>query len=141
MDQRAITQDKSGQFSFHQPHLQWSDFKRNADGMVPVIVQEEGSKDVLMLAYMNEEAFLKTVETGLMTYWSRSRNELWTKGLTSGHRQEVVSLIADCDYDTILATVHQIGGIACHTGAHSCFHNPIVSADGLEQKSVDQENL
>ena len=109
--------------------------------MVPVIVQEEGSKDVLMLAYMNEDAFLKTVETGLMTYWSRSRNELWTKGLTSGHRQEVVSLIADCDYDTILATVHQIGGIACHTGAHSCFHNPIVSADGLDQKSVDQENL
>lgn len=141
MNQRAITQDKSGQFSFHQPHLQWSDFKRNADGMVPVIVQEEGSKDVLMLAYMNEEAFLKTVETGLMTYWSRSRNELWTKGLTSGHRQEVVSLIADCDYDTILATVHQIGGIACHTGAHSCFHNLIVSADGLDQKSVDQENL
>ena len=115
MDQRAITQDESGQFSLHQPRLQWSDFKRNADGMVPVIVQEEGSKDVLMLAYMNEEAFLKTVETGLMTYWSRSRNELWTKGLTSGHRQEVVSLIADCDYDTILATVHQIGGIACHT--------------------------
>lgn len=141
MDQRAITQDESGQFSFHQPRLQWSDFKRNADGMVPVIVQEEGSKDVLMLAYMNEEAFLKTVETGLMTYWSRSRNELWTKGLTSGHRQEVVSLIADCDYDTILATVHQIGGIACHTGAHSCFHNPIVSEDKLEQKSVDQENL
>lgn len=141
MDQRAITQDESGQFSLHQPRLQWSDFKRNADGMVPVIVQEEGSKDVLMLAYMNEEAFLKTVETGLMTYWSRSRNELWTKGLTSGHRQEVVSLIADCDYDTILATVHQIGGIACHTGAHSCFHNPIVSADELDQKSVDQENL
>ena len=84
MDQRAFTQDKFGPFSFHQPHLQWSDFKRNADGMVPVIVQEEGSKDVLMLAYMNEEAFLKTVETGLMTYWSRSRNELWTKGLTSG---------------------------------------------------------
>ena len=124
-----------------QKKYRWAELKKLSDGLLPVVVQDDESNQVLMVAYMNEEAFLKTVETGLMTYWSRSRNELWTKGLTSGHRQEVVSLIADCDYDTILATVHQIGGIACHTGAHSCFHNPIVSADELEQKSVDQENL
>ncbi len=107
------------------PKIKWSELKLNSDGMVPVIVQENGSKDILMLAYMNEESYNKTMELGLMTYWSRSRNELWTKGLTSGHTQKVISLTADCDYDTILAVVDQKGGIACHTGAHSCFHHPI----------------
>ncbi len=111
-----------------QPKIEWSKLKLNSDGMVPVIVQENGSKDVLMLAYMNEEAYDKTMELGLMTYWSRSRNELWTKGLTSGHTQKVISLTADCDLDTILAVVDQKGGIACHTGAHSCFFNEITEA-------------
>ena len=83
--------------------IAWSDFKLNSDGMVPVIAQDYQTNEVLMLAYMNEEAFNTTLETGKMTYWSRSRNELWTKGLTSGHLQFVKSLTLDCDNDTILA--------------------------------------
>ena len=85
--------------------IAWSDFKLNSDGMVPVIAQDYQTNEVLMLAYMNEEAFNTTLETGKMTYWSRSRNELWTKGLTSGHLQFVKSLTLDCDNDTILAKV------------------------------------
>ena len=87
--------------------IAWSDFKLNSDGMVPVIAQDYQTNEVLMLAYMNEEAFNTTLETGKMTYWSRSRNELWTKGLTSGHLQFVKSLTLDCDNDTILAKVEQ----------------------------------
>lgn len=103
-----------------EPNLKWSDLKKNSDGMVPVIVQDYRTDEVLMLAYMNEEAFDTTINIGKMTYYSRSRNELWTKGLTSGHIQYVKSLTADCDYDTILAKVSQIGA-ACHTGNQSCF--------------------
>lgn len=98
----------------------WSDLKLNSDGMIPVIVQDHQSQEVLMLAYMNEEAFCTTLESGKMTYWSRSRNELWMKGLTSGHFQYVKALMLDCDNDTILAKVEQIGA-ACHTGSRSCF--------------------
>ncbi len=108
--------------------LQWSDFKLNGDGMIPVIVQDYKNDEVLMLAYMNEEAFLTTLNTGKMTYWSRSRNELWTKGLTSGHVQYVKSLAIDCDNDTILAKVSQIGA-ACHTGNRSCFYRDLVTKD------------
>ena len=103
--------------------IAWSDFKLNSDGMVPVIAQDYQTNEVLMLAYMNEEAFNTTLETGKMTYWSRSRNELWTKGLTSGHLQFVKSLTLDCDNDTILAKVEQIGA-ACHTGNRTCFFKP-----------------
>ena len=77
--------------------MSWSDFKLNSDGMVPVIVQDYKTDEVLMLAYMNEKAYLTTLKLGKMTYWSRSRNELWTKGLTSGHVQYVKSLTIDCD--------------------------------------------
>ena len=98
--------------------LKWSDFKLNSDGMVPVIVQDYRTDEVLMLAYMNEEAFNNTVSSGRMTYYSRSRQELWIKGLTSGHFQYVKSLTADCDFDTILAKVSQVGA-ACHTGSRS----------------------
>lgn len=108
-----------------EPALKWEDFKKNSDGMVPVIVQDYRTDEVLMLAYMNEEAFETTINIGKMTYYSRSRNELWTKGLTSGHIQYVKSLTADCDYDTILAKVSQVGA-ACHTGNRSCFFNEIV---------------
>ena len=87
--------------------LKFSDLKKNSDGMVPVIVQDYRNNEVLMLAYMNEEAFNKTVETGVMTYFSRSRQELWIKGGTSGHFQYVKELIADCDNDTLLAKVEQ----------------------------------
>lgn len=103
----------------------WSDFKLNSDGMVPVIVQDYQTSEVLMLAYMNEEAFQTTLSTGRMTYWSRSREELWTKGLTSGHFQYVKSLTLDCDNDTILAKVSQAGA-ACHTGNRTCFFRELV---------------
>ncbi len=102
----------------------WEDFKLNNDGMVPVIVQDYKNGEVLMLAYMNKEAYDTTIKTGKMTYYSRSRNELWIKGLTSGHFQYVKSLAADCDMDTILAKVEQVGA-ACHTGSRSCFFNEI----------------
>lgn len=103
----------------------WADMKTNSDGMVPVIVQDDRTDAVLMLAYMNEEAYNKTLELGMMTYWSRSRNELWTKGLTSGHVQHVKKLYLDCDNDTILARVEQTGA-ACHTGSYTCFFKEII---------------
>ena len=112
--------------------LSWSDLKLNSDGMVPVIVQDYRTDEVLMLAYMNEEAFLCTVNSGKMTYFSRSRQEIWMKGETSGHIQYVKSLTADCDFDTILAKVSQIGP-ACHTGKPSCFFHPIVKKEYMEK--------
>lgn len=106
----------------------WSDFKLNSDGMIPVVVQDDQTGQVLMVAYMNEEAYEYTLKTGRMTYYSRSRNELWIKGDTSGHYQYVKSLTADCDLDTILAKVSQVGA-ACHTGSYSCFFNEIAKAE------------
>lgn len=106
----------------------FDDFKKNSDGHVPVVVQDYRTNEVLMVAYMNEEAFNKTIDTGIMTYYSRSRDELWVKGETSGHYQYVKSLTADCDMDTILASVAQVGN-ACHTGSYSCFFNEIVKTD------------
>lgn len=88
--------------------------------LIPAIVQESGTNQVLMLAYMNQESLRKTFETEYTWFWSRSRQELWNKGATSGHLQKVVDLWADCDDDTLLITVEQTGP-ACHTGAHSCF--------------------
>lgn len=111
-----------------QAAYKWSDFKLNSDGMVPVIVQDYRTSEVLMMAYMNEEAYNNTIKTGKMTYYSRSRQELWLKGATSGHFQYVKSLSADCDMDTILAKVSQVGA-ACHTGARSCFFNEITKKD------------
>ena len=112
--------------------LKWKDLKKNSDGFVPVVVQDYRTDEVLMLAYMNEEAFNTTINLGKMTYWSRSRNELWIKGMTSGHFQYVKSLTADCDYDTILAKVSQIG-VACHTGNSTCFFNEIVKKEYMEK--------
>ena len=117
------------------PNLFWEDLKLNSDGMIPVIVQDYKTDEVLMLAYMNEEAFNTTINIGKMTYYSRSRNELWTKGLTSGHIQYVKSLTADCDYDTILAKVSQVG-VACHTGNRTCFHNNIVKKECVEKNPL-----
>lgn len=107
--------------------LCWSDFKLNSDGLIPVVVQDYRNNQVLMVAYMNEEAFQNTLKTGKMTYWSRSRQELWLKGLTSGHFQHVKALFLDCDNDTILAKVDQIGA-ACHTGSRSCFFKTLVES-------------
>ena len=114
--------------------FKWSDFKKNNDGMVPVVVQDYRTLEVLMVAYMNEEAYEQTISTGKMTYFSRSRNELWLKGATSGHFQYVKSLTADCDMDTILAKVSQVGA-ACHTGARSCFFNEITKKDYEESSN------
>lgn len=100
--------------------LPFSEFKKDANGLVPVVVQDYRSKEVLMLAYMNEESYHKTIEDGRMTYYSRSRRELWLKGETSGNYQYVKSLSLDCDKDTILAKVYPVGP-ACHTGHTSCF--------------------
>lgn len=108
--------------------ISWEEFKKNSDGMVPVIVQDYKTDAVLMLAYMNKEAYEKTLSLGKMTYWSRSRDELWIKGDTSGHYQYVKSLTADCDKDTILAKVSQVGP-ACHTGSYSCFFHNIMEKE------------
>lgn len=94
-------------------------------GLVPVIVQDRDTKDVLMLAYMNKQAWDKTLETGMATYWSRSRNALWVKGETSGHLQRVCEVRLDCDDDTVLLQVEQVGGAACHTGHRTCFYRRI----------------
>jgi phosphoribosyl-AMP cyclohydrolase len=101
------------------------DFEKGG-GLVPVIVQDADTGDVLMLAYMNIDAWLKTRETGKATYWSRSRNELWVKGETSGHIQIVEEILVDCDSDTVLLKVRQAGGAACHTGYRSCFFRRVV---------------
>lgn len=106
----------------------FSEFKLNSEGLIPVVVQDYAADEVLMLAYMNEEAYRLTLETGRMTYYSRSRDEIWVKGLTSGHFQYVMSLSLDCDNDTILAKVRQVGA-ACHTGAHSCFFKELAAKD------------
>jgi phosphoribosyl-AMP cyclohydrolase len=90
------------------------------DGLLPAIIQEEGTRDVLMLGYMDREALRRTLTEGRVTYWSRSRQEYWRKGDTSGHVQYVRGAALDCDGDTLLVTVHQVGP-ACHTGAHACF--------------------
>ncbi len=101
--------------------VDFKDFKTDNNGLIPAIVQDYRTNEVLMLGYMNEESFNQTIETGMMTYYSRSRGELWIKGETSGHFQYVKSLDIDCDNDTILAKVRQVGA-ACHTGNRSCFY-------------------
>lgn len=93
----------------------------NEQGLIPVITQDASSKDVLMMAWMNRVALDKTLASGRMIYWSRSRNELWEKGLTSGHTQKLVSMTFDCDGDAILCQVNQTGA-ACHTGRPNCFY-------------------
>lgn len=108
--------------------IPFSEFKLNSDSMIPVVVQDYKTNEVLMVAYMNEEAYGKTIETGRMTYYSRSRESLWVKGETSGHFQYVKSLQLDCDNDTILAKVAQIG-VACHTGSRSCFFKQLVKKE------------
>jgi phosphoribosyl-AMP cyclohydrolase len=90
-------------------------------GLIPAIVQDMDTGEVLMLAYMNEESWEETLRTGKATFWSRSRSELWIKGNTSGHVQLVKEVLVDCDDDTVLLKVEQLGGAACHTGYRSCF--------------------
>jgi len=97
------------------------DFNKG-NGLIPAIIQDALTHEVLMLGYMNRESWQKTLETKRVSFWSRSRGELWVKGETSGHYQEVKEIYLDCDGDTLLIRVTQIGGAACHTGFRSCFH-------------------
>ena len=113
--------------------MSFDQFKKNSDGMIPVVVQDYKTDKVLMVASMNEEAFNLTIKTGKMTYFSRSRNEIWVKGVTSGHFQYVKELSMDCDLDTMLAKVYQVG-VPCHTGADTCFFNTLV------KKEYDESN-
>ena len=119
-----------------------SQFKYNADGLIPAIVQDAKSKRVLMMAWMNEQSIRMTLEKKLMVYFSRSRQKYWVKGETSGNVQRVVKWAVDCDRDTLLFEVEQTGG-ACHTGYHSCFFQPL-NRDGSpgeieEEKVFDPE--
>ncbi len=116
-----------------EPSLTWDELKKNGDGLVPVVTQDYETDEVLMVAYMNREAYEATARTGKMIYFSRSRQELWEKGVTSGHYQYVKELRVDCDNDTLLAKVAQTGA-ACHTGNHSCFYRQIL------KKSYDERN-
>jgi len=96
-------------------------------GLIPTIVQDYETGEVLMLAFMNEEAWQETLDTGKATFWSRTRQELWVKGKTSGHVQLVKEIRVDCDDDTVLLKVEQVGGAACHTGYASCFFKKVES--------------
>lgn len=107
-------------------NITWADLKKGTDGLVTVVVQDYDNDEVLMVAYMNEEAYNQTLATGLMNYYSRSRKSQWLKGETSGHYQHVKALYADCDSDTILAKVVQ-DDAACHTGRRSCFFKKITN--------------
>lgn len=103
--------------------------KFDSNGLIPCIAQQDGTGEVLMMAWMNVEAVVKTLETKRVTYWSRSRQSFWIKGQTSGHTQELVDLRVDCDNDCLLAVVNQVGA-ACHTNRRSCFYTSVV--DGVE---------
>ena len=118
------------------------DFER-CGGLVPAIAQDAETGDVLMMAYMNDESYRETVATGRAVYYSRSRGKLWRKGEESGNFQEVKGVYLDCDRDTILLKVQQIGGAACHTGYRSCFYRQVTD-DGLEvigQKVFDPDEV
>lgn len=136
-DMKAALETDSVKFNLFRSSLPFSSFKLNEDGLIPVIVQDFRTAEILMLAYMNEKAYEQTLREGMMTYWSRSRQELWRKGDTSGHYQYVKSLDIDCDRDTILAKVEQIGA-ACHTGHRSCFYTNLASKayDGRNPMTV-----
>ncbi|TSA49074.1 MAG: phosphoribosyl-AMP cyclohydrolase [Nitrosomonadales bacterium] len=106
------------------------------DGLVPVIAQEAGTGKVLMFAWMDRDALKLTAETGQAVYWSRSRKKLWHKGEESGHLQQVKEIRLDCDEDVILLTVEQVGGIACHTGRHSCFFQKLEGRQWVTDEPV-----
>ncbi len=133
LEKKHLWKEQGISVNTFEPSLCWEDFQKNEAGLLPVVVQDYKNLEVLMVAYMNREAFETTVRTGRMTYYSRSRQELWVKGLTSGHFQYVKELSADCDRDTLLAKVFQVGA-ACHTGNRSCFFETVL------QKEYDKTN-
>jgi len=111
------------------------ELKFDSNGLVPVVVQDYKSNEVLMLAYMNKEAYEKSLETNMVHYWSRSRNKLWLKGETSGHYQKIKSINVDCDNDALLIKVEQVEA-ACHTGHYSCFYRELKDGDAKETSEV-----
>ncbi len=119
------------------------DFTKNETGLIPAIAQHYQTNEILMLAYINKEAFQKTIDTGKAHYWSRSRNTIWLKGESSGHVQKVKEILVDCDADTVVYKVDQLGGAACHKGYCSCFYRRI-DGDNLEvigEKIFDPEKV
>jgi phosphoribosyl-AMP cyclohydrolase len=100
-------------------------FIKSADGLIPAVAQDAATGEVLMLAYINKASWQKTLETGKVHYWSRSRGKLWLKGESSGHVQLVKEILVDCDLDTVVFKVEQLGGAACHTGHRSCFYRKV----------------
>ena len=108
-------------------------------GLIPAIVQDVNSLEVLMVAYINSDAFEKTKHTGKMHYFSRSKERIWMKGETSGHVQEVVEILVDCDADALVFKVNQVGGAACHTGYNSCFFRQVTGEDGM--RIIKQERV
>ncbi len=132
---KNLCSERGIEVSSLSPQIPWSKLRKNSDGLVPVIAQDYKTGQVLMLAYMNEEAYLTTMKTGKMNYYSRSRKSQWEKGEESGHFQYVKALYADCDFDTLLAKVSQIG-VACHTGNPTCFFNEIASKEYAEKNPL-----
>ena len=118
------------------------DFEKTG-GLIPAIAQVAQTGEVLMLAYMNQQAFEKTMQTGKATYFSRSRNMLWTKGETSGHVQHVKKILVDCDLDTVVLQVEQAGGAACHKGYKSCFFRAVQGKEliTISQRVFDPEKV
>ena len=114
------------------------------DGLIPAIVQDAETKDVLMLAYMNRASWEATLQSGKATFWSRSRQKLWLKGESSGHVQLIREILVDCDADTVIYKVEQLGGAACHTGYRSCFYRKVKDAklvDCLPGKVFDPQKV
>jgi phosphoribosyl-ATP pyrophosphohydrolase/phosphoribosyl-AMP cyclohydrolase len=132
---KNVCKEKGIEVNSFEAKISWDELKVGGSGLIPVITQDYRTGDVLMLAYMNKEAFEKTLVTGKMNYYSRSRKGQWEKGESSGHFQYVKALYADCDYDTILAKVSQVG-VACHTGSYSCFFNEITSKSYIEKNPL-----
>ena len=128
MGQKASMKEAGMEVNLFESAYAWDELKCTQDGLIPVVVQDYQNEEVLMVAYMNREAYEATIRTGVMTYWSRSRRELWVKGMTSGHYQYLKELRIDCDNDTLLARVAQVGA-ACHTGNRSCFYRTALKKD------------
>ncbi len=113
--------------------------KFDADGLIPAMAMDATTREPLMLAYMNAESLRRTLEIGEAVYWSRSRQEFWHKGATSGHIQKVVEIRTDCDQDALVIMVEQIGAGACHTGRNSCFYRKVVMGDGAKLEQIGGE--
>ena len=135
MELKAELGTKGFSMNTLESSISWADMKLNSDGLLPVVIQDYRTGEVLMMAYMNEQAFQDTLRTGKMHYYSRSRKAQWLKGETSGHFQYVKSLHLDCDNDTLLAKVVQIGA-ACHTGSRSCFFQTLVKKEYEESNPL-----